>query len=231
MADEIAFNDNKLSTCQQLISRLEPFKSLSMTKGESKNQVWLQFISLWCEILQIPPSNIQPCYEECARLLPLLMISSDFITSRKEIDFARENFFACIRQLNQLHIKNYLLLNKEQQELSENQIYYQHVYYLLLIASQTVLFIPFESINDQQFINDHIELFSFLTDRADKNMPEHTSAVIQKDYSLENLNYGILNFVWNLTEPTVLIPILIKCDLPKKVVGWISQADMLTEKH
>jgi hypothetical protein len=229
--DEIASNDNKLSTCQQLISRLEPFKSLPMTTRESKKQVWSQFISLWREILQIPASNAEPCYEECARLLPLLMKSSDFMTSRKEIDVARENFFTCITQLNQLHIKNYLLLNKEQQELSENQIYYQHVYYLLLIASQTVLFVPFESINDQQFINNHIELFSFLIDRVDKNMPEHTSTVIQKDYSLENLNYGTLNFLWNLTDRTVLIPILIKCDLPKRVVGWISQADMLTEKH
>lgn len=228
--DDIPSNDNKLSTCEQLISRLEPFKSLPMTTRESKKQVWLQFVSLWCEILQIPASNARPCYEECARLLPLLMKSSDFITSRKEIDVARANFSACFTQLNQLHIQNYLLLNKEQQELPENQIYYQHVYHLLLIASQTVLFVPFESIDDQQFISNHIELFSFLINRVDKNMPEHTSTVIQKDYRLENLNYGILNFLWNLTDRTVLIPILIKCDLPKKILGWISQADMLTEK-
>ena len=231
ISDETTFTDNKLGTCHQLISRLEPFKSLPRTTRESKKQVWSQFVSVWCEILQLPASNAQACYEECARLLPILVKSSDFITSRKEIDVARENFFLCVTYFNQPHIKNYLLLNKEQQELPENQIYYEHVYYLLLIVSQTVLFVPFESISDQQFINNHIELFSFLIDRVDKNMPENTSTVIQKDYSLENLNYGILNFLWNITDRTVLIPILIKCDLAKRIVSWISQADMLIEKH
>lgn len=226
---EITFDNNKPSTCQELISRLEPFKTLSIKTNESKKKAWLQFKSIWDEILEIPASDIELCYDECARLLPFITKTANYFQS-KEIEVARENCFACITQLNQSHIKNYLLLNKEQQELPENQLYYQHVYYLLLIASQTVLFVPFETIDDQQFINNHIELFTLLIERVDKNMPEHTSTKVQKDYTLESLNDGILNFLWNFTDRTVLIVMLLKCGLAQRIVGWISQADMLTEK-
>ncbi len=227
---DIIIDDNKLSACHHLFSRLEPFKNLPTTTRESKTQVWLQFISLWCEILQLTPSDAQPCYEECARLLPQLMKSTAFYTIRKEVYVARENFFACITQLNRSHIKNYLLLDTEQQELPENKIYYKHVYYLLLIASQTAYFVPLETIDDQQFINDNVQFFTLLVERIEKNMPEHSPITIEKDYNLGNINERILQFLWNLTDRTVLIPILLKCNLAKRVVSWISQAAMLTEK-
>ncbi len=231
-AIETIIDENKLSTCRHLFSRLEPFKSLSTTTTtrESKKQAWLQFISLWCEILQLSPTDAQPCYEECARLLPKLIKSTGFHKLRKEVYVARENFFACINQLNQSHIKNYFLLDREQQKLPENKIYYKHVYYLLLIASQTVSFVPFETIDDQQFIESHIELLILLIECVEKNMPEHSSITIEKDYNLGNINERILQFLWNLTDRTVLIPILLKCNLAKRVVSWISQAAMLTGK-
>jgi len=45
-----------------------------------------------------------------------------------------------------------------------------------------------------------------------------------------SINERILYFLWNLTDRTVLIPTLIKCDLAKRIVSWISQAAMLRKK-
>jgi len=223
-------DDNQLSTGHSLISRLEQFKTLSVKTRESKQIAWLQFMSLWCEVLQFSSSDALSCYEECARLLPILIQKTDFYTLRKVIYVARENCFACITQLNQPHIKNYLLTNREQQELPENQIYYKHVYYLLLIASQTLPFFPFETIENQQFIGNHIELLILLLERVETAMPEHSLSTIQKDHTLGILNRRILSFFWNLSDKTVLIPILLKCDLAKRVVRWLSQAPMIIDK-
>lgn len=227
---ETISNDKSRSICDRLMSQLEEFKSLSLTTGESKKSTWLEFISVWCEILEIIPSEIKECYIECARLLPILIKSTGFYTSRKEINVARESCFSCIKQLNQSHIKAYLLLDKNEQELPVNQVYYKHIYYLLLIASQTASFLPFETINDQQFIDNHLELFTLLIERVDKKMPEHRVDIVENNYILGTINDRILSFFWNLTDRTVLIPILLKCDLAKRVINWICQSSMLTEK-
>ncbi len=227
---EIISDDNQLSISDQLMSRLQSFKTLSLTSNESKKQAWLQFISIWSDVLQVSPSDAPSCYNECARLLPLLFKTVSFYTIRKDVHVARENCFACITQLDQSRIKNYLLLDREQQQLPENQIYYKHVYYLFLIGAQTASFVPFETIDDQRFIDNHVQLFIFLIERVEENMPEHSSTIVEKDYTLGILNDHILSFFWNLSDRTVLIPILLKCDLAKRVVGWLSQAAMLTEK-
>jgi hypothetical protein len=102
--------DNELSTCQQLMTRLEELKKLPTTSNTSKEQVWLQFISLWFEVLQLPPSNVEPCYTKCVRLFPLLIESTAFLSIRKNISVARESCFGCLAQLCQPHLKDYLLL-------------------------------------------------------------------------------------------------------------------------
>ena len=107
--------DNELSICQQLMTRLEPFKTLPVTTTqESKKHVWLQFVSLWCQVLQMSPSDAQSCYEVCARLLPQLFRTINFYLIRKEAYVARESFFACITQLDQPRIKDYILLSTKE---------------------------------------------------------------------------------------------------------------------
>jgi hypothetical protein len=222
--------DNSVSpACQQLISRLEIFKDLSLTTEESKKQAWLQFLSIWHEILQTPASEIAPCYDECARLIPLLINATDFYTIRKDIHLARESCFQCIDQLDQPRIKDYLQLTKEQQELPENKIYYKHIYNLFLIASQTVSFVLFQTVDDQKFIENHSELFILFIERVNKNMPEHYPEATPNNHVLKILNNCILKFFWNSTDPTVLIPIFLKCGLAKQIIKWLFQAAMLTE--
>jgi hypothetical protein len=228
---ETISDDNNLSACQELIIRLEQLNNLSLPTRESKKQAWSQFMSLWCEVLEIPPSEAESCYKECARLLPLLIKATDFYGLRKNAYVARENCLICITQLNQPRIKAYLLLTKDQLELSENQIYYTHVYYFLHIAAQTASFASFDAIEDQQFISNHNELLILLIERVERNMPEHSPTAIEKNYPLGTLNERILSLLWNLADRTVLIPILLKCDLAKRVVGWLFQAPMLTENN
>ncbi len=93
-----------------------------------------------------------------------------------------------------------------------------------------MMFIPFETIDDQKFISNHVELFTLLIERVEKNMPEHSPTIIEKDYTIGIINERILSFLWNLTDRTVLIPTLIKCDLAKRIVSWISQAAIFRKK-
>jgi hypothetical protein len=227
---EILFDNPVSPACQQLISRLETFKDLSLTTEESKRQTWLQFLSLWHEILQTPASEIAPCYDESARLISLLIDSTSFYTIRKDIHLARESCFKCIDQLNQSRIKDYLQLTKEQQELPENKIYYKHIYNLFLIASQTVSFVLFQTVDDQKFMENHSELFILFIERVEKNMPEHFPDATSNNHVLKILNNSILKFLWNSTDSTVLIPIFLKCGLAKRIVSWLFQATMLTEQ-
>jgi hypothetical protein len=227
---EILFDENVSSACRELISRLEPFKDLSLTTEESKKQIWLQFLSLWHEILQTPASEIAPCYDECARLIPLLIESTSFYTIRKDIHIARESCFKCIDQLDQPRITDYLQLTKEQQELPENKIYYTHIHNLFKIASQTASFVSFQTADDQKFMENHSEIFIRFMERVDKNMPEYFPDATPNNHVLKILNNCILKFFWNSTDPTVLIPIFLKCGLAKRIVSWLFQAAMLTER-
>jgi hypothetical protein len=222
--------DNELSTCQQLMTRLEELKKLPTTSDTSKEQVWLQFISLWFEVLQLPPSNVESCYTKCVRLFPLLIESTDFHSIIENISVARESCYGCLAQLYQPHLKDYLLLTNEQQNLPNNRIYFGHVDYLLLIVTQAALCIPFNTIDDQQCIDNHVELLTLLIDRVDQSMPKHSPTVIKADYALGTINQHILSLLWNLADRTVLVPILLKCDLGKKIVGWLAQAAMLENR-
>ena len=227
---ETIVKDDKSSECQHLMNQLEQLKNFSTTTNESKKQVWLQFISLWREILHFTPSEVQSCYNECARLLPIIMKSTNFFTIRRELEVARQNFYACITQLKQSRIKNYLILTVEEQELPEHCVYHTHVYYLLLIASQTALFIPFSAIEEQKFIENNNEIFTLFIESVERSMPDHSEAIIAKEYTLGAINERILTLLWNLADRTVLIPIFLKCDLAKQVIVWLTQAAKLTDK-
>ncbi|CAF0859712.1 unnamed protein product [Adineta steineri] len=223
-------DNNQLSSYQQLMNRLEQFKNLSISTTESKKQVWLKFLSVWGEVLSISASDSPSCYAECGSLLEIMIKSIDFYTIRKDDHIARETFFWCINQLNQTHIKNYLLLTKDEQESEENKLYYKHVSYILLFVVQAESFFTFDSIQDQQHIEEYCELLTLFIDRIDKRMPEHASTVIEKDYKIGDINEVILTVIWSLSDRTVLIPMLLKCDLAKRAIGWLAQASMLAEK-
>ncbi|CAF3464989.1 unnamed protein product [Rotaria sp. Silwood1] len=228
--EETIVDDNQSSKCQEFMSQLEQLMTCSTTTKESKKQVWVQFISLWCEILQIPSTDAQTWYHECARILPILLKSTSFYIIKKELFVARETFCACISHFNQSHMKAYLQLTTEQRKLAENRIYYTHVYHLLMIATQTTLSIPFLAIEDRQFIDNHSEFVITLIESVERSMSEQCQTIEQKEHALGVINERILALLWNLSDRTVLIPVFLKCGLAKQVVMWLSQAAMLTDK-
>ena len=210
-------------------SRLEIFENLSTIATESTVEIWQGFLSLWCDILQISASEIVTSYNRCARLIPKLIKSTSFYTIRKDSKIARETCFMCLNQLNQSSMKNYFLLSVDEQKLAENEIYYEHIYHLLFIASQSASFIPFAAIEDQQFIENHSELLILFIERVDKRMPQHSLTDVENNYSLGTINERILNFLWNLSDRTVIIPTLLRCNLAERVVNWLSQSAVIKE--
>ncbi|CAF3303428.1 unnamed protein product [Rotaria sp. Silwood2] len=220
---------SETSAYQHLIDELEKLQTLPTKTAELKKEMWSQFLALWCQILQTSPSDAQSCYEKCASILPSLFKAANFYFIRKDVNIARENCFACISQLNHPNMRYFLQLPTEQQDLPENKIYHQHIYYLLLIATQTISFLPFATIDDQQFIENHSELYSLLIEHIEQSMPEHCETVIEKEHNLGTINSRSLSLLWNTADRTVLVPILLKCDLAKKVMGWLAQSAKLTD--
>ncbi|CAF3800289.1 unnamed protein product, partial [Rotaria sp. Silwood1] len=217
------------SAYQHLIDQLETLQTLPTTTATLKKEMWSQFLTLWCEILEISPSDAQLCYEKCASILPRLFKTANFYFIRKDLNIARKSLFACISQLNHPNMRYFLQLTTEQQNLPENKIYHQHVYYLLLISAQTISFLPFATIEDQQFIENHAELYSLLIEHIEQSMPEHCQTIIEKNYDLGTINIRYLSLLWNTADRTVLVPILLKYDLARKVIGWLAQSTKLTD--
>ncbi|CAF1675507.1 unnamed protein product [Rotaria magnacalcarata] len=225
--DEV-LDETETSAYQPLIDRLEKLKALPTKTSQLKKEMWSQFLVLWCEILQIPPSDAQSCYVKCAHALPRLINASNFLFIRKDVNIARNSCFSCITQLNHPNMRYFLQLTTEQQDLPANKIYYKHIYYLLRIATQTVSFLPFSTVEDRQFIEKHADLYRLLIEKIEESMPDHCQTVEEKNHSLGIIISRVLGLLWNTADRTVLIPILLRCDLAKKSVGWLAQASKLT---
>ncbi|CAF4090625.1 unnamed protein product [Rotaria sordida] len=226
---EIVSDKPNTSAYQHLIDRLAKLQTLPTTTAQLKKEMWSQFLALWCEILQISPSDASLCYEEYASVLPRLFKTVNFYFIRKDVKVARESCFTCISQLNHPNMRYFLQLTTEQQNIPENKIYHQHIYYLLLIAAQTISFLSFATSDDQQFIENHQELYSLLIEHIEQSMPEHCQTIIEKEHDLGIINLRSLSVLWNTADRTVLVPILLKCDLAKKVIGWLAQSTKLTD--
>ncbi|CAF1586768.1 unnamed protein product [Rotaria sp. Silwood1] len=226
---ETTTDKREISPYQHWIDQLEKLKTLPKTNSRLKKEIWSQFLPLWCEILQISPSDAELCYQECASILTGLFKGVNYHFLRSDIQITRESCFTCISQLNQPNIRYYLELTTEQQNLPNNQIYYKHVFYLLWIAGNLISYLSFAKIDDQQFIESHTELYSILIEHIEQSMPEHCQTATETEYDLGHINVRILSLMWNTTDRTILVPILLKCDLARKVVGWLSQSAKLTD--
>ncbi|CAF3678729.1 unnamed protein product [Rotaria sp. Silwood1] len=226
---ETTTDKREISPYQHWIDQLEKLKTLPKTNSRLKKEIWSQFLPLWCEILQISPSDAELCYQECASILTGLFKGVNYHFLRSDIQITRESCFTCISQLNQPNIRYYLELTTEQQNLPKNQIYYKHVFYLLWIAGNLISYLSFAKIDDQQFIESHTELYSILIEHIEQSMPEHCQTATETAYDLGHINVRILSLMWNTTDRTILVPILLKCDLARKVVGWLSQSAKLTD--
>ncbi|CAF1030998.1 unnamed protein product [Rotaria sordida] len=226
---EMISNNNKSSLCQQLLTRLEQLKTQLTTPNKDDKQIWLQFLSLWREILQNPLSNVQSCYVASAQLLTELLAAINFDSIIKDESIACETTFTCMALLNQLYFKNYVLRKTEQKMLPRKRIH-DHIYLLLVVMAQTIFIASLATIDDRQCIENYIDFFTLLIDHVDQSMPEFSQKVVHKDYGLDDINESILILLWNAADQTGLVPTLLKCGLAKRVVTWLAQSTKLTEK-
>ncbi|CAF3133032.1 unnamed protein product [Rotaria sp. Silwood2] len=224
-------NDDKTSICQDFMNRIQTLKTLPTTTKESKKQVWLEFISLWFEILQYPSFNVQSCYDECSQLIPLLYTSTNFYLLKREKDVARQSCLLCLSGLDQPHIKDYLSSTNDADELSKGKTYHYHIDFLLRIPSQSALYLSSPSVEDQKVLDKYTEVFILLIERIERCIPKYLeTTATQNKYELGVLNQRALDLIWNLVDITAFVPTFLKCGLPMKVVGWLTQANKLTEK-
>ncbi|CAF1459425.1 unnamed protein product, partial [Rotaria sp. Silwood1] len=177
---EIAPNEAETLAYQHLIDRLEEIENLPTTDAQMKRDQRSQFVAVWSEILQIPPSDAPSCYQKCASLLSRLFKQNQIYIIRANTKIAREMCFACISQLTHSNISHFLKLKTEQQNLPDNRILKKNILHLLRIAAQTIALIPFSKVDDRQFIENHFELYTVLIEYIEQSMPEHCETKVEQ---------------------------------------------------
>ncbi|CAF1319567.1 unnamed protein product [Rotaria sp. Silwood1] len=228
---EIAPNEVETLAYQHLIDRLEEIENLPTTDAQMKRDQRSQFVAVWSEILQIPPSDAPSCYQKCASLLSRLFKQNQIHIIRANTKIAREMCFACISQLTHSNISRFLKLKTEQQNLPDNRILKKHIFHLLRIAAQTITLIPFSKVDDRQFIENHFELYTVLIEHIEQSMPEHGETKVEQGHILGDIALRALNLLWNTTDRTVLVPLLLRNDFVKKLLGWLAQASKLADTN
>ncbi|CAF4459752.1 unnamed protein product [Rotaria sp. Silwood2] len=228
---EIAPNEAETFAYQHIIDRLEEIENLPTTDAQMKRDQRSQFVALWSEILQIPPSDAPACYQKCGSLLSRLFKQNQMHIIRANTIIAREMCFACISQLTHSNISRFLKLKTEQQNLPDNRILKKHIFHLLRITAQTITLIPFSKVDDRQFIENHFELYTVLMEHIEQSMPEHCETKVEQGYILGDIALGALTLLWNTTDRTVLVPLLLRNDFVKKLLGWLAQASKLADTN
>lgn len=212
-----------------LLVRLQALKCLPMNSTELKKNSWIQFLTLWSELLAFTPKEKPSCYEEFAQSFDTVFKLVNFFSSKRDPLIARQTFLMGIEQINRAHIRDYLQLSKDQENTPENGAYFNHVERLTYIVSQCTLFISFIHVEEQNMIRNHVELLQMFIDRIDRSMPEHSPTMVGKDYSLGTINERLLSILWNMSDRTIVVPILLQRDLAKKLVKWLQQAAILND--
>ena len=223
-------DDTILSKHEQLQKRLETFKNVSCTTVESKKSTWLSLLCLWSDITEFTYEEASECYRQSCEIVTNISKAVNFVVIKRDRAIAMKSVIAGLEILNRDHIKKYLEIPREKEDIETNHIYFVHVSNLLWFISQAFLFVPCSTGEIQQTIKNYLDLFQLLIDRVDKSMPDKSSSESRVDLDLGVLNASILSIIWNSVDLTVLVPFYLQCDLPRKVVSWLKNGPMLKEK-
>lgn len=212
-----------------ILLHFEQWKTQPMNSAETKRTCWIEFLSIWSELLQFRLDEKRSIYETFSRSFDDVFKSVSFFTNKRNVSVAKQSFTFGLTQLNRSHIRDYLQISKDEENSTENEHYFRHVERLLFIVKETLLFISFINDDELKLVRDHIELLRTFVERLDRSMPEHSTTMIDKNYSLGSLNERMLSIFWNMTDRTIVVPVFLQCDLPRRIIHWLGQAAMLND--
>ena len=96
-----------------------------------------------------------------------------------------------------------------------------YFYILLALCISACNFIPF----DDKLVNDYMPFFIDLKTYADKKVAGELSS---GNEGFDRVTSEILILLWCMANRTILVPSLIRLDLPRHAVKWLSGSDYLS---
>ncbi|CAF1337986.1 unnamed protein product [Rotaria magnacalcarata] len=198
---------NSSSTIQTIQSKINAFYHLTMTDDDTKIKNAIhEVLNLWPEILtaanEATDDELFTLNVSRAVLTQVftIVLSKEFFN--KDHLLVREIFFGCFNLL-----VDHLSIFKNT-DLTPITIFIDSNVRLIMKMITSICSLVNFTNEDFSKIEDHQLLIA---------MREH----IDQDNKHDNLTDGIISFIWNLSDRTILIPLFINTGYPESVVQWI----------
>ena len=196
------------SDCQLVLKKISEYNRLSTTDSDEKIKNSIQeMLHLWPEVLaagdQATDDELFTLNVSRAVLTQVFAIalSKDFFN--KDRSLIREIFFACFN----------ILLNHTDIFRDNTSVFINSNVRLLMKMSSSL----------SSSVHFHHDDLSTTEDRQLLiAMREH----IDQDSKHDNLTDGIISLIWNLSDQTILVPVLLDTGYGKSVVQWIENRQM-----
>jgi hypothetical protein len=206
--------DSPPSNSQLILSKISEFHRLTMNDSDNKIKDSIQkILGLWPEILTAADTatddELFALNVSRAVLTQVftIVLSKDFFN--KDHLLVREIFFACFNILvNHADI----FQNNNNNSTPVSTFIDSNVRLLMKMITSITSLVQFKN-DDLSETNDHQLLVA---------MREH----IDHDSKHDNLTDGIISLIWNLSDRTILVPILLKADYANSVVEWIKTREI-----
>lgn len=223
-------SDQAASNIEELLNRLRKFESLPpLETKESKHTVWVEFLEVWTDILHYSPVEAETCYHECVKLATKLSGTVGFNTLKNDPINAVKYCSIALKQLKEPNLREYLKMPMSEEKTKTNTIYISHCVFIFWYFSQAIMFLPRVIDDEKKFFQDHQDLIMLMIDRIDRSMPIRLSNAAPASVNVGQINRYMLSILWNISDRTITIPLLIECGLVKHVVSWLEQADRLDQ--
>ncbi|CAF0980737.1 unnamed protein product, partial [Didymodactylos carnosus] len=219
-----------LSVLKEVQSELVQLKAVTSDKeklsDETRKQLRHRFLQPWTEltttcvsITLIDQASICECFDTVSSIYAIAIpVFRDLFKGYKAGD-SQSRLLAGLAMLDLPHIPVFLNADGESPGELMN---YAKVYRILSIACPTSPLISSDAIAT---LHNRVKLFVILKNRVDQRIAS------TNENSMGTNTTRILSFFWNLSDRTIVVPILIEAGLHKSAISWLSQSDKVSNKQ
>ncbi|CAF0722355.1 unnamed protein product [Adineta ricciae] len=192
-----------LSAASQVLSKINELSRIDASKsGETIKYALTKLLSDWCQVLAVAEhatddelfflNTSRATLSECFTLT----LVKDFYDTDHE--FTRYVLRICLE----------LLTDYVNVFVDQNSTFFVSNICLIMLISSTI---------SSSLTCEDIDLFT----ENEIHLLDVMRQYVDKDLTHDNLTDGILSFIWNLTDNTMLVPLFLKTGYAKSIIDWI----------
>ncbi|CAF0902407.1 unnamed protein product [Rotaria sordida] len=200
------------SHIQIVLSKINEFHRLTISDSDIKIKNAIQeILHLWPEVLtavdKATDDELFTLNISRAVLTQVftIVLSKDFFN--KDHLLVREIFFTCFNIL-----VNHVYIFKNTNSTPRNIFIDSNVRLLMKMLTSITSLVKFQN-EDFSKINDY-QLFIAIREHIDQ------------DFKHDNLTDGIISFIWNLSDRTILVPLFINTGYVNSIIQWIKTREI-----